>query len=69
MLYEEVRELQRTLTALDLAWGTPDIFHRLPLRSLSAVKSTLAKLISLHESLPSQPSSLSDTLDAYGRSL
>ena len=70
MLDEKVRELQRTWTALDLAWSTPDMFHRVPLRNLSASKLTLAKLISLHESvLPSQPLSLSDTLGACGRSL
>ena len=69
MLDEKVRELQRTWNALDLAWGNPDMFHRVPSRNLSALKLTLAKLISLHKNLQSQPSSLSDALGAYGRSL
>ena len=69
MLDEKVRGLQRTWTALDLAWGNPNTFNRVPLRNFSALKLTLAKLISLHECLPSQPLSLSDTLGACGRSL
>lgn len=69
MIDEKVRDLQRTWNALDLAWDNPDIIHRGPSWSLSALKVTLAKLIFMHENLPLRPSSLSDTLGAYRRSL